>query len=75
MLTRRVSKGNKVETENSFSINYDELNGRFDFDFYSPENRRMFTKLDNSKTVRLGDICEIIKVKSKKETKRFKFIY
>jgi len=63
---KEFQKGNKIETENSFSINYDELNGRFDFDFYSPENRKMFTKLDNGKTVRLGDICEIIKVKSRK---------
>lgn len=63
---KEFQKGNKIETENSFSINYDELNGRFDFDFYSPENRKMFSKLDNGKTVRLGDICEIIKVKSRK---------
>jgi len=59
-------KGKKVETENTFSINYNELNGRFDFDFYSPENRSLFNKLDLGKNVRLGDICEIIKVKSKK---------
>jgi type I restriction enzyme M protein len=54
------------EKDNSFSINYNELNGRFDYDFYSPENRKMFTKLDSRKSVRLGDICDIIKVKSKK---------
>ena len=56
----------KIEKENSFSINYNELNGRFDYDFYSPENRKMLTKLDTGKSVRLGDICDIIKVKSKK---------
>ncbi len=64
-------KGVKVESEaspeaNSFSINYNELNGRFDYDFYSPENRQLFTKLDTGKSVRLGDICDIIKVKSRK---------
>ncbi|KAF0148653.1 MAG: Type I restriction enzyme EcoEI M protein [Ignavibacteria bacterium] len=63
---KEFQNGNKVESDNSFSINYDELNGRFDFDFYSPENRKMFSKLDNGKTVRLGDVCEIIKVKSRK---------
>ena len=57
--------GAKIDVNNSFSINYDELNGRFDYDFYSPENRKMFTKLDSGKSVRLGDICDIIKVKSK----------
>lgn len=58
--------GIQIEKENSFSINYDELNGRFDFDFYSPENRKMFSNLNNIKTVKLGEICEIIKVKSSK---------
>jgi type I restriction enzyme M protein len=59
-------KGIKIENDNSFSIHYNELNGRFDYDFYSPENRKMFTQLDAGKSVRLGDICDIIKVKSRK---------
>ena len=59
-------EGKKVENENSFSIQFNELNGRFDFDFYSPENRKLFSKLNNTKAVRLGDICEIVKVKSRK---------
>ena len=63
---KEFQKGISIESENSFSINYDELNGRFDFDFYSPENRKMFANLDNVKTVRLGDICDIIKIKSRK---------
>ncbi len=63
---KEFQKGVKVESENCFSINYDELNGRFDYDFYSPENRKMFSDLDNVKTVRLGDICDIIKIKSRK---------
>jgi type I restriction enzyme M protein len=58
--------GKKIETENSFSIQFNELNGRFDYDFYSPENRKLFSNLTNFKTVRLGDICEIVKTKSKK---------
>jgi type I restriction enzyme M protein len=63
---KAFQKGKQIEKENSFSINYNELNGRFDYDFYSPENRKMFSDLDNGKTVRLGDICDIIKIKSKK---------
>lgn len=58
--------GSKIDEENTFSIMYNELNGRFDFDFYSPENRKMFSKLNNTKSVRLGDICEVVKLKSKK---------
>jgi len=56
--------GVSIETENSFSILYNELAGRFDYDFYSPENRKMFQKIDAGTVVRLGDVCEIIKVKS-----------
>ncbi len=63
---KKFQKGNEIEKENSFSINYNELNGRFDYDFYSPENRKMFSNLDKTNTVRLGDICDIIKVKSRK---------
>jgi type I restriction enzyme M protein len=63
---KTFQKGTEIEKENSFSINYNELNGRFDYDFYSPENRKMFSSLNNTKTVRLGDICDIIKVKSGK---------
>ena len=63
---KKFQNGIVIESDNAFSINYNELNGRFDFDFYSPENRKMFTNLDNVKTVRLADICDIVKVKSKK---------
>jgi len=63
---KKFQNGNVIESDNAFSINYNELNGRFDFDFYSPENRKLFSNLDNVKTVRLGDICDIVKIKSKK---------
>ncbi|TDL99645.1 MAG: hypothetical protein C4K58_07065 [Flavobacteriaceae bacterium] len=63
---KEFQKGKKVETENAFSIQFNELNGRFDYDFYSPENRKLFSNLTNFKTVRLGDICDIVKTKSKK---------
>lgn len=63
---KTFQQGKKVETENAFSIQFNELNGRFDYDFYSPENRKMFSNLKNVETVRLGDICEIVKTKSKK---------
>jgi type I restriction enzyme M protein len=63
---KAFQKGQMVETNYSFSVNYSELNGRFDYDFYAPENRRLVANLDNKKAVRLGDICEIVKTKSKK---------
>lgn len=63
---KAFQKGKKVETEHTFSIQFNELNGRLDFDFYSPDTRKMFSNLTNVQTVRLGDICEIVKVKSRK---------
>jgi len=56
----------KLTQNNSFSINYNELNGRFDFDFYSPENKVFAKKLKNGKTVKLGELCDIVKIKSQK---------
>jgi type I restriction enzyme M protein len=63
---KNFQKEIKIENENAYSLDYDELNGRFDYDFYSPENRQLFSNLNNVKTVRLGDICDIVKIKSKK---------
>lgn len=63
---KEFQEGKNIETDNAFSILYNELNGRFDFDFYSPQNRKLFTSLTNYETVQLGDICDIVKVKSKK---------
>jgi len=62
---KKYQKGNNIEELNSFSIKFNELNGRFDFDFYSPENRNMFKEAKGS-SVRLGEICDIIKIKSSK---------
>ncbi|MCQ2252464.1 MAG: N-6 DNA methylase [Bacteroidales bacterium] len=54
-----------IKSDNSYSIHYNELNGRFDYDFYSPENQDVLNRL-NSKSVRLGEIVEIVKTKSPK---------
>jgi type I restriction enzyme M protein len=53
-------------TNNSFSIQYNELNGRFDFDFYSPENKVFDKTLKNGEIKKLGKICDIVKTKSPK---------
>lgn len=56
---------NTIDSENSFSINYNELNGRFDYDFYSPESKKILDRLARN-SVKLGDIVEIVKSKSPK---------
>ena len=55
-----------VVNSNSFSINFNKLNGRLDYDFYSPENQTLFSNLKNGDVVKLGEVCEIVKIKSQK---------
>lgn len=55
-----------IETDNSYSIKYNELNGRFDYDFYSPRNRKLVELLKKNNSVRLDDIVEVVKTKSMK---------
>jgi len=62
---KQFQKAGEIHSDNSFSINYNELNGRFDYDFYSPESQMILDKLSKN-SVRLGDIVEIVKSKSSK---------
>ena len=63
---KRFQQNELLMNNNSFSINYNELNSRFDFDFYSPENKVFAKTLKNGKTVKLSDVCDIVKIKSPK---------
>ncbi|MDR0506599.1 MAG: SAM-dependent methyltransferase, partial [Dysgonamonadaceae bacterium] len=56
--------GKECINGNSFIINSSKVENRLDFDYYSPETRNLFINTNN--TVRLGDICEIVKTKSPK---------
>ena len=62
---KQFQQTGEVRSDNSFSINYNELNGRFDYDFYSPESQTVLDRLSKN-SVRLGDIVEIVKSKSPK---------
>ncbi|MDR0603264.1 MAG: N-6 DNA methylase [Bacteroidales bacterium] len=57
--------GKEFSNLNSFMIHSSEIRNRFDFDYYSPETRNLFVNTNNN-TVKLGDICEIVKTKSPK---------
>ena len=59
-------KTNEIIGENSFSFPVSELNGRFDFDYYAPQNRKLLNKLKSLNAVKLSELCEIVKIKSKK---------
>ena len=63
---KAFQKKQTIDSDNSFSINFNELNGRFDYDFYSPENRKMISGLEDKNAKRLYEIADIVKIKSKK---------
>lgn len=63
---KNFHKNKKIETENSYSIHYNELNGRFDYDYYAPKNRKLIELIEKNNAVRLCDVVEIVKTKSKK---------
>jgi len=62
----KFHKTKVIETENSYSIQYNELNGRFDYDFYSPKYRKLIDIIENNNAIRLADVVEVVKTKSKK---------
>jgi type I restriction enzyme M protein len=55
---------NQINNPNCFNLNFNQLNGRLDYDFYLPENRQLIKNQQNR--VKLGDICEIVTMKSSK---------
>ena len=57
-------QGKPFQSINTFSVNSEQIKNRFDFDFYSPENRELIN--NKGKSYKLGEICEIVKVKSQK---------
>lgn len=54
-----------IESVNSYIIKYNELNGRFDYDFYSPETRKLIGILKSNNGKKLSELVEIVKSKSK----------
>lgn len=62
----KFKTNNLKETSRSFILPSADLNGRFNYDFYAPENRRLIKLLQQKKSVRLGEIAEIVRTRSKK---------
>ena len=62
----KFKANNFKETNQSFVLASEELNGRFNYDFYAPQNRKLITILKQKKSVKLGEIVEIVKTRSKK---------
>lgn len=68
--TKSISDYNKflqtfsIDSEKSFSIDSKQLNSRFDYNYYFPENRSLITNLRKLNAVKLGEIVDIVKTKS-----------
>lgn len=63
---KKFRAGGEFNTDNTFSVMSAEIGGRFDFDFYSPVNRNLIDSISSQKTVKLSDVCTIVKNKSPK---------
>jgi type I restriction enzyme M protein len=59
-------QGKIISSSQSFVVDHSQLNGRFDYDYYSPKYRKHTDRLTQKNSVRLGDICEIVREKSAK---------
>ncbi len=59
-----VQRGENIDLNNAYTLASEQLNGRFDYDFYAPHNRALITHLQSKNAVRLGDIVDIIREKS-----------
>lgn len=51
---------------NAFTVANEQLNGRLDYDFYSPANRGLLNDLVGAESEILGNLCEIARAKSPK---------
>jgi type I restriction enzyme M protein len=63
---RKFKANDLKQTNHSFVLPSADLNGRFNYDFYFPENRKLIILLQRKKSAKLGDIAEIVKTRSKK---------
>jgi type I restriction enzyme M protein len=68
---RQFQRNEFTTAGHSFSVAFDELNGRFDYQVYAPENRQLIDLLKRKGSARLCDLAEIVKTKSKKLSQSF----
>ncbi|HEX8198603.1 MAG TPA: N-6 DNA methylase [Pyrinomonadaceae bacterium] len=57
------------DASSSFILPSENLNGRFGYDFYLPKNRELISALKYKNAVKLCEIAEILKTRSKKLSK------
>ncbi len=62
----RFQEGYQPQESNVFTLPSTALNGRFDYDFYAPENRSLIGLLQSRNAVRIAEIADIIREKSPK---------
>ncbi|MCF7811009.1 N-6 DNA methylase [bacterium] len=55
-----------IKSEKSFTINSDQMNSRFDYNYYSPDNLMLIDNLIKLKAVKLCEVAKVVKNKSKR---------
>lgn len=53
-----------INSKESFSIDSNQLKGRFDYNYYLPKNRTLVANLKKLNAVEIGEIVDIVKTKS-----------
>jgi type I restriction enzyme M protein len=61
---RAFLKTSGIKSENSFCLPAAQLDGRFDYNYYAPENRQLVATLIKLKSLRLCEAADIVKNKS-----------
>jgi type I restriction enzyme M protein len=61
-----LQSGQQSHSPNAYTLDTASLNGRFDYDFYAPENRSLITLLERKNAVKLSEIATIVREKSPK---------
>ena len=56
-------KTSTIQSNSSFCINTDQLNGRFDYGYHLPKNRKLIEQLKQLKSVYLYELADIVKTK------------
>ena len=56
-------KTSKIKSDLSFSVKTEKLNGRFDYNYHLPKNRKLIKQLKQLKSVYLYEVANIIKTK------------
>jgi type I restriction enzyme M protein len=59
-------RGSAIDEDAIFTLDYDQLDNRFDVEFYRPAHRKLRDRLLRSGARRLGEVAEVVRQRSQK---------